>query len=122
MLRDLCAAEPLAAETFREADEVMTPILGRSLTSYIFVDEDPASISEAEAALKNTVITQPAVLTANVALLRLMAKFGFTPDLVVGHSLGEYAALVAAGVLSFPEALEVVSNRGRAMAKYFLGR
>lgn len=117
MLRDLCAVEPITAETFREADEVMTPILGRSLTSYIFVDEDPASISAAEAALKQTAITQPAVLTANVALLRLMAKFGFTPDLVVGHSLGEYAALVAAGVLSFPEALEVVSNRGRAMAK-----
>jgi malonyl CoA-acyl carrier protein transacylase len=120
MLRDLCAVEPIAADTFREADQVMTPILGRPLTSYIFVDEDPTSLKEAEEALKNTVITQPAVLTANVALLRLMAKFGFKPDLVAGHSLGEYAALVAAGVLSFPEALEVVSNRGRAMAKVSL--
>ena len=121
MLRDLCAVEPLAADTFREADEVMTPILGRPLTSYIFVEEDPASIKAAEEALKNTVITQPAVLTANVALLRLMVKFGFKPDLVAGHSLGEYAALVAAGVLTFPAALEVVSNRGRAMAKVSLG-
>jgi malonyl CoA-acyl carrier protein transacylase len=120
MLRDLCAVEPLAADTFREADQVMTPILGRPLTSYIFVDEDPASLKEAEEALKNTVITQPAVLTANVALLRLMARFGFKPDLVAGHSLGEYAALVAAGVLTFPEALEVVSNRGQAMARVSL--
>jgi malonyl CoA-acyl carrier protein transacylase len=120
MLRDLCAVEPLAADTFREADQVMTPILGRPLTSYIFVDEAPASLKEAEEALKNTVITQPAVLTANVALLRLMARFGFKPDLVAGHSLGEYAALVAAGVLTFPEALEVVSNRGRAMARVSL--
>ncbi|TLN17874.1 acyltransferase domain-containing protein, partial [bacterium] len=117
MLKDLCEVEPLAAETFREADEVMTPILGRPLTSYIYVDGDPERIAQAEAALKNTEITQPAVLTANVALLRLMKKFGFEPDLVIGHSLGEYAALVAAGVLTFAEALEVVSARGREMAK-----
>ena len=117
MLKDLCEVEPLAADTFREADEVMTPILGRPLTSYIYVDGDPDAIAQAETALKNTEITQPAVLTANVALLRLMKKFGFEPDLVIGHSLGEYAALVAAGVLTFPEALEVVSARGREMSK-----
>ncbi|TLN17429.1 beta-ketoacyl synthase, partial [bacterium] len=63
MLKDLCEVEPLAAETFREADEVMTPILGRSLTSYIYVDGDPDAIARAETALKNTEITQPAVLT-----------------------------------------------------------
>ncbi len=117
MLKDLCEVETLAAETFREADEVMTPILGRPLTSYIYVDGDPDAVAQAENALKNTEITQPAVLTANVALLRLMKKFGFEPDLVIGHSLGEYAALVAAGVLTFAEALEVVSARGREMSK-----
>ncbi|GAP15606.1 polyketide synthase module [Longilinea arvoryzae] len=117
MLKDLCEVEPLAAETFREADEVMTPILGKPLTSYIYVDGDPEAIKRAEDALKNTEITQPAVLTANVTLLRLMRKFGFEPDLVIGHSLGEYAALVAAGVLTFAEALEVVSARGREMTK-----
>ncbi|HWQ04001.1 MAG TPA: SDR family NAD(P)-dependent oxidoreductase [Longilinea sp.] len=117
MLKDLCEVEPLAAETFREADEVMTPILGRPLTSYIYVDGDPDAVAQAENDLKNTEITQPAVLTANVALLRLMKKFGFEPDLVIGHSLGEYAALVAAGVLTFAEALEVVSARGREMSK-----
>jgi acyl transferase domain-containing protein len=50
------------------------------------------------------------MLTANVALYRLMAKFGFHPDMVIGHSLGEYAALVAGGVLTFAEALEVVKS------------
>ncbi len=106
--------------TFAEADEVMAPILGRTLTSYIFAESDPSSLAKAEEALKDTTITQPAVLTANVAILRLLAQYGFKPDMVAGHSLGEYAALVAAGVLSFPHALEVVSNRGRAMAKVSL--
>ena len=117
MLKDLCAVEPLAAETFAEADRIMEPILGRPLTSFIYVDGDEASLAEAEKALRNTEITQPAMLTADVALLRLMNKFGFQPDIVIGHSLGEYAALVAAGVLTFAEALEVVSARGREMSK-----
>ena len=117
MLKDLCEVEPLVADTFKEADAIMTPILGRPLTSYIYVDGDEESLKQAENALRDTAITQPAMLTANVALLRLMEKFGFRPDFVIGHSLGEYAALVAAGVLTFAEALEVVSARGREMKK-----
>ncbi|MCX7977051.1 MAG: acyltransferase domain-containing protein, partial [Bellilinea sp.] len=117
MLKDLCETEPLVADTFKEADAIMTPILGRPLTSYIYVDGDEESLKQAEAALRDTAITQPAMLTANVALLRLMEKFGFRPDFVIGHSLGEYAALVASGVLTFAEALEVVSARGREMKK-----
>lgn len=117
MLKDLCAVEPLAADTFAEADRIMTPILGKPLTSFIYVDGDEAAVAEAEKALRNTEITQPAMLTANVALLRVMNKFGFQPDMVIGHSLGEYAALVSAGVLTFAEALEVVSARGQEMKK-----
>ncbi len=117
MLKDLCEVEAVVADTFKEADQVMTPILGRPLTSYIYVEGDEESLKKAEAALRDTAITQPAMLTANVALLRLMNQFGYTPDLVIGHSLGEYAALVASGVLTFAEALEVVSARGREMKK-----
>ena len=117
MLKDLCEVEPIAAQTFAEADRVMEPILGRPLTSFIYVNGDETAIAEAEKALRNTEITQPAMLTANVALLRLMERFGFEPDMVIGHSLGEYAALVAAGVLTFAEALEVVSARGQEMKK-----
>ena len=117
MMRDLCAAEPVVAETFAEADRVMEPILGRSLTSYIYVSGDEAALAQAEADLRNTEITQPAMLTADVAMLRLMAKYGYFPDTVIGHSLGEYAALVAAGSLKFTEALEIVSARGREMSK-----
>ncbi len=117
MLRDLCPVEPVIQHTFEEADAVMTPILGRPLTDFIFTRPDESDASRAEQELRNTAITQPAVLTANVALLRLLQQYGFAPDWVIGHSLGEYAALVAAEVLTFAEALEVVSARGREMSK-----
>jgi len=117
MLRDLYELEPIVAETFREADAVMTPILGRPLSAYIFVEDGDERLKQAESELRNTIVTQPAMLTANVALLRLLAKYGFHPDMAIGHSLGEYAALVAAGALPFAEALEIVSARGREMAR-----
>ncbi len=117
MLAELRQLSPVVAETFREADEVMTPILGRPLTSLIFVPDDKESVAQAEEALRDTAITQPAVLTANIAMLRLLATYGYKPDLVIGHSLGEYAALVAAGALTFPAALQIVSARGREMTR-----
>ena len=60
------------------------------------------------------------MLTANVAMLRLFTDYGIKPDIVAGHSLGEYAALVASGILSFAEALQIVSARGREMSKVSL--
>jgi acyl transferase domain-containing protein/NAD(P)-dependent dehydrogenase (short-subunit alcohol dehydrogenase family)/acyl carrier protein len=117
MLRELRAIEPVVDAVFVEADRVMTPLLGKPLTDFIYADGDEESLKAAELKLKDTTITQPAVLTANVALLRLLEKYGFKPDVVIGHSLGEYAALVAAGVLRFDEALEIVSARGREMVK-----
>ena len=84
---------------------------------YIFVDGgDPAAVARAEGQLLQTEITQPAVLAADLALTRMLAAYGIEPDLVMGHSLGEYGALVAAGALSFAAALEAVSARGREMA------
>ncbi|HEX9043352.1 MAG TPA: beta-ketoacyl synthase N-terminal-like domain-containing protein, partial [Trebonia sp.] len=117
MLGELRATEPIVAQTFAEADEVMTPLLGKPLTSYIFVEgSDKAAVARAEGQLLQTEITQPAVLAADLALTRLLAAYGIKPDLVMGHSLGEYGALVAAGALPFAAALEAVSARGREMA------
>ena len=117
MLRELRDNEPIVAQTFAEADEIMTPLLGKPLTSYIFVDGgDPAAVARAEGQLLQTEITQPAVLAADLALTRMLAAYGIEPDLVMGHSLGEYGALVAAGALPFAAALEAVSARGRGMA------
>jgi acyl transferase domain-containing protein/acyl carrier protein/NAD(P)-dependent dehydrogenase (short-subunit alcohol dehydrogenase family) len=118
MLKDLMEKERIVADTFAEADEVMKPLIGRRLTDLIFVDDnDKGAVAKAEDNLKQTAITQPAVLTIDVALTRLFAAYGITPDMVMGHSLGEYGALVAAGSLSLPEALKAVSARGSEMTK-----
>jgi len=119
MLKPLCAIEPIVADTFSEADRVMTPLLGKPLSDFIFVDRaDPAAVAEAEDALRQTAITQPAVLAADLALTRLLAAYGIEPDFTMGHSLGEYGALVAAGAFPFADALEAVSARGREMTRF----
>ena len=119
MLQPLRAAEPIVAETFAEADRVMTPLLGKPLSDYIFVDKaDGDAVAKAEEDLRQTAITQPAVLAVDLALTRLLAAYGIEPDFAMGHSLGEYGALVAAGGLPFADALEAVSARGREMTRF----
>jgi len=117
MLRDLRQREPLVAATFDEADRIMESLLGKPLSAYIFGDTAEKSTAERlEKQLTQTEITQPAVLTTDLALTRMLDAYGVRPDMVMGHSLGEYGALVAAGALSFDAALEAVSARGREMA------
>jgi malonyl CoA-acyl carrier protein transacylase len=122
MGRDLAAVNPLVAGVFDEADRVLTPIMSRTLTSYIFVDrQDSAAVKQAEEDLKQTPITQPALLTMDTAMCQLLGEYGFEPDMVMGHSLGEYGALVAAGVLTFAEGLEAAAARGREMSRVSFG-
>ena len=118
MLAELRRREPVVANVFDDADEVMLPLLeGRRLTDIAFADPgDPEAMARAEAELRHTEIQQPTLITVDTALSRLLGEYGFAPDLVMGHSLGEYGALVAAGALSFEDALEAVSARGREMA------
>ena len=119
MLKPLCAKEPIVAETFAEADRVMAPILGKPLSEFIFVDHsDGDAVAKAEDDLRQTAITQPAVLASDLALTRLLAAYGIGPDFTIGHSLGEYGALVVAGGLPFADALEAVSARGREMTRF----
>ena len=118
MMAGLRAAEPIVSRTFEEADRVMAPLLGKPLTQYVFADpSDATAVARAEADLQQTAITQPAVLATDLALTRLLAAYGIEPDFAMGHSLGEYGALVAAGALPFEDALEAVSARGREMTR-----
>ncbi|CAM2899278.1 ACP S-malonyltransferase [Paenibacillus sediminis] len=103
MGKDVYDALPDARQFFINADEV----LGFPLSSLIF--EGP------EASLKQTANTQPALLTVSMALYEIFRQKGITPDFVAGHSLGEYSALVAAGVLSFHDAVSIVRTRGEFM-------
>jgi len=118
MLEQLRATEPIVADTFAEADRVMTPLLGKPLSKFIFINQaDPVALAKAEDDLRQTAITQPAVLATDLALTRLLAAYGIEPDFTMGHSLGEYGALVAAGGLPFADSLEAVSARGRGMTQ-----
>ncbi len=118
MGREFLELSPIVTDMFREADQVMTPILGRPLSDFIFVDvDDSRALMQAEMELLQTEITQPAMLALDIALLKLLAEYGFHPDMVMGHSLGEYAALIAAGVMPFADALEAVAARGSEMAR-----
>ncbi len=114
MLSDLKSRFPVVQKVFDEADRVMSPVLGEPLSRIIDPDDWD---DEAQNRLKQTENTQPAVLTADVALMKLLEHFGLQPDVVAGHSLGEYGALVAAGVMPFENALQTVARRGTAMAE-----
>ncbi|MFI5120521.1 MAG: SDR family NAD(P)-dependent oxidoreductase [Thermoanaerobaculia bacterium] len=121
MGRELAAHDPEAAEVFAEADRVTAALLGRPLSSYLFTDpSDAAALGAAEDALRQTAITQPAVLTVDTAIAHTLMSYGFFPDAVMGHSLGEYGALIAAGVMPFAHALEAAAARGREMTRVAL--
>ncbi len=103
MGRDLYEKFPAAQAVFDEADEA----LGFSLSRLCF--EGP------EDELKMTEHTQPAILTVSVAAERILREHGVEAAFAAGHSLGEYSAHVAAGTLSFADAVRTVRNRGRYM-------
>ncbi len=118
MIQHLRETEPIVTRTFEAADRIMEPLLGKPLTECIYLDKsDAAALAAAEEGLKQTAITQPAVLATETALARMLGAYGIQPDMVMGHSLGEYGALVAAGAISFDEALKAVSARGNEMTK-----
>jgi [acyl-carrier-protein] S-malonyltransferase len=94
---------PVAKQTFEEADEA----LGFALSKVCF--------EGTEAELKQTEMTQPALLAVSTAAARVLEEHNIAPGMVAGHSLGEYSALVAAKSLQFGDALRLVQMRGRFM-------
>jgi len=105
MGKDLAEKYPVARQTFEEANDA----LGYQLSKLCF--EGPEDV------LRLTEITQPAILTASVAVLRVLMKETQIPrpSFVAGHSLGEYSAHVAAGTIAFADAVRTVRNRGKYM-------
>ncbi|MGC2475707.1 MAG: ACP S-malonyltransferase [Candidatus Sulfotelmatobacter sp.] len=103
MGKELAEKYPAARQTFEEADEA----LGYKISQLCF--EGP------EDQLRLTEITQPAILTASIAALRVVESLIPKPSFVAGHSLGEYSAHVASGTFSFADAVRTVRNRGKYM-------
>ncbi len=103
MGKDFCEQYDVAKKMFQAADEV----LGYSIREMCF--EGPAED------LKLTANTQPAILTMSVIANEILKEHGIQPDVAGGHSLGEYSALVAAGVMDFQDAVLLVHKRGKFM-------
>ncbi len=103
MVQDLYEKYDSVKALIKEADET----LGFSISQMMFEGPDEE--------LMKTEFTQPAILTASVAVWQVLKEHGLTPDIAAGHSLGEYSALVAAGAISFADAVHTVHLRGKFM-------
>jgi len=112
MGRALADAYPEARAVFDEADAALRPSLGPDL------DVCPLSTLIFEGPESELILTenaQPAILTVSIAACRVLAARGITPAFVAGHSLGEYSANVAAGTMTFADAVRIVRRRGMYM-------
>jgi acyl transferase domain-containing protein/NAD(P)H-dependent flavin oxidoreductase YrpB (nitropropane dioxygenase family)/NAD(P)-dependent dehydrogenase (short-subunit alcohol dehydrogenase family)/acyl carrier protein len=117
MLRDLAVAFPQVREAFERADHALDGRFDRALTSYIF--PAPAFTEERERAqgvdLTQTNVAQPALGATSTALLGLLELFNVTPEMVAGHSYGEYVALHAAGAIDQATLAHLSEVRGRSI-------
>jgi acyl transferase domain-containing protein/SAM-dependent methyltransferase/NAD(P)-dependent dehydrogenase (short-subunit alcohol dehydrogenase family) len=108
MGRALYETEPAFRRTLDRCDEILKPLLGCSLES-LFYGADAGRMVE------ETLYTQPALFAFEVALAELWRSWGVEPAMVLGHSLGEYAAACVAGVFGLEDGLRLVAARGRLM-------
>jgi acyl transferase domain-containing protein/NAD(P)H-dependent flavin oxidoreductase YrpB (nitropropane dioxygenase family)/NADP-dependent 3-hydroxy acid dehydrogenase YdfG len=118
MATDLAVALPAVEALFERSDRLLAERLARRLTE--FIDPPPALTKEERAsqekALAQTFVAQPALGTVSLALFHLLRDLGIRPDMVAGHSYGEYVALCAAGALSEEDLIVVSEARGRFLA------
>ena len=117
MTHDLHQRYSAVQKVWAQADETMVDVLeGESLSSFVLRSNlSKEQRVEAEHKLKQTEYTQPAMLTADLAIERALNDHGQMPDMVAGHSLGEYAALMSAGILDMDGALRASAARGTEM-------
>jgi len=117
MTHDLYQRYSAVQKVWAQADETMVDVLdGESLSSFVLRSNlSKEERTEAEHKLKQTEYTQPAMLTADLAIERAFNDHGQMPDMVAGHSLGEYAALMSAGILDMDGALRASAARGTEM-------
>lgn len=123
MLKDLALTFPEVLNAFEYADSALSGKFDKLLSSYIF--PPPAfskeETSEQAAQLTDTRVAQPAVGAADLAMLDLMKSMSVEPDMLAGHSYGEYVALCAAGVMSYESLLNISHERGRLLSQRSTG-
>ncbi len=100
---------PAFKEAIDQCDAWLTPLRERSLIEVMFGDD--------ENSIHQTQWTQPAIFAVQMGLAKLLQSWGFGPDAVLGHSVGQYAAACVAGVMSWQDGLNLISHRGRLIGQ-----
>ena len=113
MGRGLYESEPVFRDTVDRCAAALAPRLGLDLRDVLY--PPPDGVETARARLATTALTQPALFVVEYALATLYLEWGITPQAMLGHSIGEYVAACLAGVMSLPDALALVAERGRLM-------
>lgn len=108
MGRELFASDPTFRACLEESDQLFRKRLGESLIDLLYQQDDPDR-------WQDTGIAQPGIFAIECALLQMWRRWGVRPDAVLGHSLGEYTAACAAGVMSFEQAFSLVLERAELM-------
>jgi acyl transferase domain-containing protein/acyl carrier protein len=112
MSRRLYEHEPVFRNWIDRCSEMLRPNLGTDLRDVLYSDQDEAAAAEA---FKQTSLAQPALFVVEYALAQLLIDWGVRPQVMIGHSIGEYVAACLAGVFSLADALTLVAERGRLM-------
>ena len=112
MARELFDAEPVFADTVKRCAEAVDGTLSRPLLEVLFGTDRDAG-AEAGKALRHTSFAQPALFAVEMGLARLWQSWGVEPDVVLGHSVGQYAAACVAGVFSLEDGARLMAERGR---------
>lgn len=109
MGKSLYETNPVFKQAVDECNELFKPYILMSLTDLIYTDK------YSEDMVNKTVYAQPLIFTIEYAMCKVLSKIGIKPDKVIGHSIGEYAAAVAGGVMTLEDAVKLVAVRGRLM-------
>ncbi len=112
MARELFDAEPVFADTVKRCAEAVDALLPRPLLEVLF-DTDSDTGGEAGETLRHTSFAQPALFAVEMGLAHLWQSWGIEPDVVLGHSVGQYAAACVAGVFSLEDGARLMAERGR---------
>jgi len=119
MAHELFNAEPVFAETVRRCADAVDDILPRPLLEVLFNADRTAG--QAARALGHTSFAQPAIFAVEMGLARLWQSYGIEPDVVAGHSVGQYAAACVAGVFGLEDGVRLIAERGRLFGSLPMG-
>ncbi|MFN6530352.1 SDR family NAD(P)-dependent oxidoreductase [Nostoc sp. ChiSLP03a] len=109
MGRKLYDTQPIFCQTLEQCDEILRPLLEHSLLEVLYPSQGLEDL------LDRTAYTQPALFAIEYALYQLWKSWGIEPDVVMGHSVGEYVAATVAGVFSLEDGLKLIAHRGKLM-------